>query len=258
MWSSDFSVSNVTLTNSPFWTLHPVYVNGFHANQVTIINPRQASVAPNTDGIDPDSTSNVLIENCYIETGDDCVAIKSGWDEYGYEYGVPSTNITIRNCMFVTPSSAAVCIGSEMSGGVSNVTVHNSHFFGSSTGLRLKSGKGRGGYIRDIQVEDVTMSSVKTALYLNCFYGGHPAGYNESAIPDVRRVTVRNVSGTDCQHVADLEGLEENPIAELKFESVHFDGGDYKCSQVSGTFSDMQPTPCDSITPAVATTAVFA
>eukprot|EP00415_Alexandrium_ostenfeldii_P000739 UN0739 len=242
-------MSKVTLRNSPFWTVHPVYCRGFHAHDLTIINPISGKVAPNTDGIDPDSTSDVLIERVYIATGDDCIAIKSGWDEFGYEYGVPSQNITICDLTCTTPSSAGVCIGSEMSGGVSDVHVQRAHFVDCSTGLRLKTGRGRGGYIHDIRMEDVTMPRTQTAFYINCFYGGHPIGWNASAIPDVRRVTMVNVSGTDCPHVADLEGLEGNPMEDIVFRNIHFDSGDYRCSQVSGSYSDMSPEPCSAIQP---------
>ena len=106
MWSKNIEVSNLFLTNSPFWTVHPVYVDGFVARGLTIVNP--VSGAPNTDGIDPDSTSNVLIEDCYIRTGDDAIAIKSGWDEFGYGYNVSSSNITIRNMVLSSPCCAAV------------------------------------------------------------------------------------------------------------------------------------------------------
>ena len=248
MWSTEVEVSNLTLVNSPFWTVHPVYVRGFVARDLTILNP--TSGAPNTDGIDPDSTSDVLIERCYIRTGDDAIAIKSGWDEYGYEYGVPSRNITIRDCVFSSPCCAAVCIGSEMSGGVADVRVENSHLFDSAEGLRLKSGKGRGGYIRNISMSDVTMVGMKTAFMYNCNYGGHPVGYNASAIPDVGSIYARNVTGTGCGRVADLEGLSELPMHDISFNGVRFDGGDYKCSQVAGTYRDMQPTPCHEIVPA--------
>ena len=258
MWSTDITLSNLTLTNSPFWTVHPVYCVGFTAHHLWIINPTNANGerhAPNTDGIDPDSTSDVLIHDVYIRTGDDAIAIKSGWDEYGYGYGVPSRNITIRDCVFSSPCCAAVCIGSEMSGGVSDVRISNSHLFESAEGLRIKAGAGRGGYVRDISIENVTMDGMKTAMQYNCKYGGHPADdpthhLNLSALPDVRRIAARNVSGINCRVVADLVGLPLGPIADVTFEDVQFDGGKYECSDVSGTYRNMVPQPCAAISPA--------
>ena len=158
------------LTNSPFWTVHPVYSSGVWAHHLWILNP--VSGAPNTDGIDPDSTSNVLIEECYIRTGDDAIAIKSGWDEFGYGYNISSSNITIRNSIFSSPCCAAVCIGSEMSGGVANVSVSNLTVWNSAEGLRLKTGMGRGGYIKDISMVDSTIDNSKAAFMYNAHYGG--------------------------------------------------------------------------------------
>jgi polygalacturonase len=107
MWSTDIEISQLTLTNSLFWTVHPVYSRRVWAHSLRILHPTDGS-APNTDGIDPDSTSDVLIKNCYIRTGDDAIAIKSGWGEFGYEFNISSSNITIRNSIFGSPC-CAVC-----------------------------------------------------------------------------------------------------------------------------------------------------
>ena len=98
-------------------------------------------------GFDPDSTSDVLIEDSFFSTGDDGVAIKSGWDCYGVRVNRSSRNITIRNLTVISPTSAGVCIGSEMSGGVRDVTVHHSRFVNCGTGIRIKSGRDRGGCV---------------------------------------------------------------------------------------------------------------
>eukprot|EP00937_MAST-01D_sp_MAST-1D-sp2_P003353 g3353.t1 len=250
MWSDNVELTNLTLRNSPFWTVHPVYVRGFLARGLTILNPTDAKVAPNTDGIDPDSTQDVLIEDCYIATGDDAIAIKSGWDEFGYGYGVPSRNITIRRCSFSSPCCAAVCIGSEMSGGVEGVLVEDSELWASAEGLRLKSGAGRGGYIRNITMRNVVMRDNAKAFMYNCNYGGHPAGYNISILPDVGGIAARNVSGTGCGRVAELVGLPARPMYGIEFDDVRFDGGDYECSAASGTYAGMVPKPCDALAPA--------
>ena len=118
MYSFNIEVSHVTLINTPFWTVHPYICKGFLAHHVWIINPSNVT---NTDGIDPDSTQDVLIHNVYINTGDDGIAIKSGWDEYGYDVvNISSRNITIRDSTITTPC-AAISVGSEMSGGVADV-----------------------------------------------------------------------------------------------------------------------------------------
>ncbi|RVW14394.1 putative polygalacturonase [Vitis vinifera] len=94
---------------------------------VTILAPLNA---PNTDGIDPDSSTNVCIEDCYIESGDDLVAVKSGWDQYGIAMARPSSNIIVRRLSGTTPTCSGVGIGSEMSGGISNVTMEDLHILG--------------------------------------------------------------------------------------------------------------------------------
>lgn len=97
---------------------------------------------PNTDGVDPDSTKDVLIHDCHFVTGDDSIAIKSGWDQYGFWYNISSENITIMDSVFESHCCAAICIGSEMSGGVYDVFAHNVTILNSAEGLRLKTGLG--------------------------------------------------------------------------------------------------------------------
>eukprot|EP00935_MAST-01C_sp_MAST-1C-sp1_P002161 g2161.t1 len=246
MWSTDIEISHLTLTSSPFWTVHPVYSSGFWAHHLWILNPTTG--APNTDGIDPDSTSNVLIEDCYIRTGDDAIAIKSGWDEFGYRYNVSSSNITIRNSVFSSPCCAAVCIGSEMSGGVANVSVSNLTVWASAEGLRLKTGMGRGGYIRDISMVDSTISSSKTAFMYNAHYGGHPVGANTSVAPAVRGISVKRVSGNGNGQVADIEGLPQAVIQDVSFDDVDIGAKvGFKCEYTSGSSHNVTPAPCKEL-----------
>ncbi|EMS56566.1 putative polygalacturonase [Triticum urartu] len=102
-------ISNVTLVNSPAWNIHPVYSRNIVVSGVTILAPTKS---PNTDGINPDSCSQVRIEDCYVVSGDDCVAIKSGWDEYGIAVGMPSEHIVVRRLTCVSPTSAGPHTGS--------------------------------------------------------------------------------------------------------------------------------------------------
>ncbi|KAL0449832.1 UNVERIFIED_CONTAM: putative polygalacturonase [Sesamum latifolium] len=120
--SHNILISNLTFRNSPFWTVHPVYSSNVVIKDMTILAPLHA---PNTDGIDPDSSTDVCIEDCYIESGDDLVAVKSGWDQYGIRMALPSVNITIRRVSGTTPTCSGIGIGSEMSGGIRNVLVED-------------------------------------------------------------------------------------------------------------------------------------
>ncbi|KAG5231604.1 polygalacturonase [Salix suchowensis] len=160
MNTTGVAISNLTFLNSPFWTIHPVYCSQVIVQNVTILAPLDS---PNTDGIDPDSSDDVCIEDCYISTGDDIIAIKSGWDEYGTSYGRPSKNITIHRLVGQT-TSAGIAIGSEMSGGVSEVYAENLTFYNSTTGIRIKTSPGRGGYVRNIYISNMSLTDVKTAI----------------------------------------------------------------------------------------------
>ena len=159
-FSTDIVFDNITLRNSPFWTVHPYACDRVTARRLTILNP---SRSPNTDGFDPDSTSNVLIEDSFFNVGDDGVAIKSGWDCFGaaacgaWNGTAPrlsraSSNITIRNLTVISPTSAGLCLGSEMSGGIENVTLEGAHFINVSTGLRVKTARERSGFVRSVRV----------------------------------------------------------------------------------------------------------
>ncbi|OAY82752.1 putative polygalacturonase [Ananas comosus] len=135
MYSTDIIISNVVFQDSPFWNIHPVYCSNVVVKNVTVLAPHDS---PNTDGIDPDSSSNVCIEDCFISTGDDLISIKSGWDEYGIAFGRPSSGITIRR---VTGSSpfGGFAVGSETSGGVENVLVENLNIFNTGFGIHVKT-----------------------------------------------------------------------------------------------------------------------
>ena len=120
MYCRDFRIEDVQLQNSAFWTLHPYGCDGVTIRGLNIT--ARGHAAPNSDGIDPDSSRNVLVEDCFVDVGDDTVAIKSGMDYAGRHFAHPAENILFRNCHFV---QNAMAIGSEQSGGVRNVTFEN-------------------------------------------------------------------------------------------------------------------------------------
>lgn len=175
-----------TLKNSPFWCIHPVY-----SDNVTVRNVTIDSHYPNNDGCDPESSCNVLIENCLFRTGDDAVAIKAGRDADGRRVGRPSENIVIRHCRFYSKCNG-LCIGSEMSGGVRNVLMHDVEIGDVKNALLFKSNLDRGGYIRDVQVDGITINSVKGAVlrfetnYFGYRGGNYPAQYERFRISNVK------------------------------------------------------------------------
>ncbi|KAK9274739.1 hypothetical protein L1049_021990 [Liquidambar formosana] len=196
MNSRSIIISNVIFKNSPFWNIHPVYCSKVVIRYVTILAPLDS---PNTDGIDPDSSSNVCIEDSYISTGDDLVAVKSGWDEYGIAYGRPSIGITIRRLTGTSPF-AGIAIGSETSGGVENVLAENINLFNMGVGIHIKTNIGRGGVIKNITMADVYMENVRKGIKIAGDVGDHPDDkFNPNALPVVKGITMRNIWGEKVQ-----------------------------------------------------------
>lgn len=244
--STGIVISNLTFRNSPFWTIHPVYCSGVLVQDVTILAPLNS---PNTDGIDPDSSDNVCIEDCYISTGDDLIAIKSGWDEYGISYGRPSFNISIRRIVGRTNSSAGIAIGSEMSGGVSEVQVEDIHVFDSKHGIRVKTSPGRGGYVRNIYISNVTLSNVDVAIRLQGSYGEHPDDkYDPNALPEVRRITIQNVFGENIGKAGMLQGIQGDNFSDICLSNINLinvtSSNPWTCSFVEGYSNLVSPDSC--------------
>ncbi|RWV85177.1 hypothetical protein GW17_00053052 [Ensete ventricosum] len=286
MWSKDIVISNITLRDSPFWTLHPYDCKNVTISHVTILAP--VSGAPNTDGIDPDSCEDVLIENCYICVGDDAVAIKSGWDQYGIAYGRPSANITLRNLtvqsvlrkkiegifllslivycfkffyhshIFIGPifvdHSAGISIGSEMSGGVSNITVENLIVWESRRGIRIKTAPGRGGYVRNIFYRNVTLDNVRVGIVIKTDYNEHPdEGFDPAAVPIIKNITYSGIHGQGVRVPVRIDGSEEIPVKDISFRDISI-GLSYKkkhifqCSFVEGrVIGSIFPAPCENL-----------
>ncbi|XP_072960470.1 probable polygalacturonase [Typha angustifolia] len=248
MHSSDIIISNVVFRNSPFWNIHPVYCSNVVIKDVTILAPHDS---PNTDGIDPDSSSNVCIEDSFISTGDDLVAIKSGWDEYGIAYGRPSSGITIRRIAGSSPFSG-IAIGSEASGGVNNVLVEDINIHNTGIGIHIKTNVGRGGYIRNITFSNVYMNNVRKGVRIAGDVGDHPDGdFNRYAIPMVEDVTIKNVWGVHIQQPGSIQGIRNSPFTRICLANVKLWGSwntPWKCTDVNGAAIGVHPWPCAQLT----------
>ncbi|KAI3842596.1 hypothetical protein MKX03_027260 [Papaver bracteatum] len=252
MWSSDIRFSNITLQNSPFWTLHPYDCKNVFVTNVTILAPVVG--APNTDGIDPDSCENMVIEDCYISVGDDGVAIKSGWDQYGINYGKPSTNILIKNVVIRSMVSAGVSIGSEMSGGVSNVRVENLHVWNSRRGVRIKTSLGRGGYVRNITYRNIMFDNLRVGIVIKTDYNEHPdERYNPKAVPVIEDISFTGIYGNGVRVPVRINGSLEIPVKNVVFRDMSV-GITYKkkhifqCAFVHGrVIGSVFPSPCENL-----------
>uniref|UniRef100_A0A2C9W9Y1 Rhamnogalacturonase A/B/Epimerase-like pectate lyase domain-containing protein n=1 Tax=Manihot esculenta TaxID=3983 RepID=A0A2C9W9Y1_MANES len=249
--SRSIIISNVIFKNSPFWNIHPVYCSNVVIQFVTILAPPDS---PNTDGIDPDSSTNVCIEDSFISTGDDLVAVKSGWDEYGIAYGRPSSGITIRR---VTGSSpfAGIAVGSETSGGVENVLAENINLYDMGVGIHVKTNIGRGGFIRNITISDVYMENVRKGIKIAGDVGDHPDDkFNPYALPVVKGITLKGVWGEKVQQPGSIQGLKDSPFTGICLSNINLHGvpgprsTPWKCSDVSGAALEVSPWPCSELT----------
>ncbi|KAE8663627.1 photosystem I reaction center subunit N [Hibiscus syriacus] len=246
MNSHNILISNLTFQNSPFWTIHPIYCSNVVVKGMKILAPLNA---PNTDGIDPDSSTNVCIEDCYIESGDDLVAVKSGWDQYGIRMARPSSNIKVRRISGTTPTCSGVGIGSEMSGGIFNVTIEDMHVWNSAAGVRIKTDKGRGGYIANITIRNITMERVKIPIRLSRGSNDHPDdGWDPKAMPKIKGIFISNIFSLNSTKAPVLAGIHDASFEGLCFKNLTLLGlsptAAWHCEFVSGCADSVFPLPC--------------
>lgn len=236
-------IEDVTLRNSPFWTIHLLYSDNIHIRGVTINNPKDVD---NNDGVDPDSSTNVLIEDCNITVGDDAIAIKSGWDSAGIAYARPTKNITVRNCVF--DAENGVSIGSEISGGVEGVYVDNVTMRSFHNALYVKTSGTRGGYVRDVTMSNIRIPECPEAIAVLRNYGDenplNPEGFAPPATP-IGGLRFVNISGRATKRAGELTAVDEAPLT-IDFTSVRIETSvGWRCEgPVSGAVASVSPEVC--------------
>ncbi len=216
--SRNILIEGVTINNSPMWEIHPVLSTNVTVRGVTIV-----SHGPNNDGCDPESCKDVLIEDCVFDTGDDCIAIKSGRNNDGRRIGVPSENIIVRNST-MKDGHGGVVMGSEISGGVRNVFVENCKMDSPNLerALRFKSNAQRGGVIENIFMRNVEVGHVAEAILTVDFL--YETGPNGPHKPVVRNVTVENVQSASSPRVLWIAGFPGATIDNINFANCTFRG----------------------------------
>jgi len=213
----NFKIQGIKIINSPFWTINPEFCENILIDGVTINNP----LSPNTDGINPESCKYVHISNCHISVGDDCITLKSGRDLQARNLGHPNENITITNCTMLA-GHGGVVIGSEMSAGVKKVTISNCVFDGTDRGIRIKSTRGRGGMVEDIQVNNIVMRNIQEeAIVMDLKYSKMPEEPLSERTPIFRNINISNVTVTDVLIPVRINGLEESPITNVSISNVN-------------------------------------
>lgn len=208
-------IEGVTIRNGPMWTIHPVYSENVIVRRVHV-----ETEGPNNDGCNPDSSRNVLIEDSFFSTGDDCIVIKSGLNEDGWRVGRPSENIVVRR-IHGERGHGGVVIGSEMSGGVRNVYASDSEFVGTDRGLRIKTMRGRGGSVESIYYENVRHRDIRLEVVeVTSAYASSTLIPKSSAVPLIRGLLVRNITGNGAERAIEMQGLSEQPVENVTFEDV--------------------------------------
>ncbi|MGC9364059.1 MAG: glycoside hydrolase family 28 protein [Fidelibacterota bacterium] len=213
-------IKDVTIINSPFWTVNPELCDNVTITGITIKNPADSY---NTDGINPGSCTNVHISNCHISVGDDCITLKSGRDEDGHRIGRPAENITITNCTMLN-GHGGVVIGSEMSADVRKVTISNCIFDGTDRGIRIKSMRGRGGIVEEIRVSNIVMKNIQLeAIKMNMEYQKTEPEPVSERTPRFRNIHISNVTASQTRQAANLLGLDEMSIQDVTFTNINMD-----------------------------------
>jgi Endopolygalacturonase len=244
-------VEGVTIQNSPMWQLVPYYSDGVVIRNVRILAPQHS---PNTDAIDPFSSSNVVIDHVYADVGDDNVAIKSGpINSPGPDD--PSRNITITDCTFM--HGHGLSIGSELAGGAQNIVAERIHFEGTDNGIRVKANRDRGNDVGNFIFRDITMKDVKTAVLISEYYPKVLPPENEAPqplgrlTPHFHDIVLENVTATGSKVAGVIVGLPESPVKNVTLKNVKLsaeEGLTIGNAEVSGKGVVVTPQKGEAIT----------
>ncbi|MBA7548505.1 hypothetical protein ES705_40965 [subsurface metagenome] len=208
-------IEGLTLRDSPFWTVHPVF-----SKNVTLRNLKIYGESLNDDGIDPDSSEDVLIEGCEIKTHDDAIAIKAGRDQDAWDRP-GSRNIIVRNNHLLSGVNA-LCIGSEMSGGVENLYAYDNYIAGGKHALNFKCNLDRGGQVQKVYIKDIEIESCQDAMFIfRMDYHGYRGNHFPTKFNDFY------VSGIKCKKVEmtpfRIVGVAEEPITRILLDNITID-----------------------------------
>ncbi len=216
--SKNVLIDSVTIKRSPMWVIHPVL-----SENVTVQNVRVISHGPNNDGCNPESSRNVLIKNSFFDTGDDCIAIKSGRNADGRRIDTPSENIVIQGST-MRDGHGGIVIGSEMSGNVRNVFAEDCEMNSPNLdrALRIKTNSLRGGIVENIYMRNITIGEVSDAVIrINFNYGEGDVG---DYTPIVRNIYVSDVTSQKSKYALLIIGYDRSPVKNLILQNCRFNG----------------------------------
>lgn len=230
-------LEGVCFENSPAWNLHPFKCENLVLSNLTVRNPWYSQ---NGDGVDVECCKNVIIDRCSFDVGDDAICMKSGKNEDGRRLGIPTENVCITNCV-VFHGHGGFVVGSEMSGGIKNISVKGCTFIGTDVGLRFKSTRGRGGVVENIFVKDITMANIPhEGLVFDLFYGGKGAGEEtpeeiaarmagaiptaDETTPAFRSIVIEDICCKGAKRCIYFNGLPEQKIENVTLRNIHMIG----------------------------------
>lgn len=201
-------LENFTIQDSPAYLVHPVGCENVTIRGLTVLGN-----GPNNDGIDPEYCKNVLIEDCLIDTGDDCVCLKSGRDQDGWAETRPTENVIVRRIR-TRRGHGGIVLGSELSAGIRNVFVEDCDFTGTERGIRIKSAPGRGGFVENIHMRNIRMSDIiDEAIIIHMDYGSVAKGQVGSAFQSstpsptrMRNILIEDVTCASAGKALDVTG----------------------------------------------------
>jgi len=210
-------VEDVKIVGSPMWEIHPVL-----CTNVTVRRVKVSSHGPNNDGCNPESCKDVLIKDCYFDTGDDCIAIKSGRNTDGRRLNVPTENIIVQGCQ-MKDGHGGITVGSEISGGVRNLFAENCVLDSPNLdhALRVKNNAQRGGLLENFYFRNITVGQVAHAVITIDF--NYEEGAKGNYTPVVRNYQVENLKSGKSKHGVDIQGLSNAPVYDISLKNCSFD-----------------------------------
>ncbi len=218
-------VEGVTIRNSPFWLLNPVLCTDVVVHKVNFV-----SHGPNSDGCDPESCNRVLISDCLFDTGDDCIALKSGRNQDGRRLATPVQNVVIQDCV-MKAGHGGVVLGSEISAGAHHIFARRLRMSSPDLerGLRIKTNSLRGGVIDTVLFADIQIGQVKDAIVINFYYEEGDAGDH---LPQVSNIFISQVQINQAERLFEIRGLPRAPVGLVQLQQVKV--GQAKVGVVSG------------------------
>jgi hypothetical protein len=213
-------IEGIHIIGSPMWPIHILYSENIVVHTITV----ETYPGVHTGGIYLSSSRYVRISDCFIETGDDGIVIKSGKDADGLRVNRPTKNVTITNCT-IRRAHGAVTLGSEITGGLRNIAISNIICDSTQIGIRIKSRRGRGGFIENVRFNNWTMDNVDKAISISSYYAMEGEVYKgdttvSNRTPRFLNIAISNITINHAKEIIIIEGLPEMPIEGLRISDL--------------------------------------